>query len=371
MWLGTYTSLKKLSNTTRLNIKPTMLDLKSSPERSINREHRSSEKTPLLSRQPSVTFKTGKPAKKENKGSLFKVLCKIYGPSFLRAWFCKFMYDLMQFTSPILLSALISYTTNKNAGGKNTEPEWYGYTLAGAFFIVSFLQSTFFHQNFHIGMSTGMRARSAMIAAVYKKSLTMNNEARKTSTVGEIVNLMGVDCQRLQDMSGYLWMLWSAPFQIVLATLLLWQQLGPSVLAGLAVMILLIPLNGAISVKQRNMQTALMRYKDARLKLMNEVLSGIKVLKLYAWEKSFQKKILDIRNKELDILKRYGYLQAFSTFSFTCAPFLVTLASFATYVLISDENYLDAQKAFVSLSLFNILRFPINLLPMMISYVIQ
>ncbi|XP_063439571.1 multidrug resistance-associated protein 1-like isoform X1 [Mytilus trossulus] len=342
----------------------------SQPAQSINREHRSSEKTPLLSRQPSVTFKTGKPAKKENKGSLFKVLCKIYGPSFLRAWFCKFMYDLMQFTSPILLSALISYTTKKQL--KSTaEPEWHGYTLAGAFFIVSFLQSTFFHQNFHIGMSTGMRARSAMIAAVYKKSLTMNNEARKTSTVGEIVNLMGVDCQRLQDMSGYLWMLWSAPFQIVVATLLLWQQLGPSVLAGLAVMILLIPINGAISVKQRNMQTALMRYKDARLKLMNEVLSGIKVLKLYAWEKSFQKKILDIRNKELDILKRYGYLQAFSTFSFTCAPFLVTLASFATYVLISDENYLDAQKAFVSLSLFNILRFPINLLPMMISYVIQ
>lgn len=61
----------------------------------------------------------------------------------------------------------------------------------------------------------------------------MNNEARKTSTVGEIVNLMGVDCQRLQDMSGYLWMLWSAPFQIVVATLLLWQQLGPSVLAGM------------------------------------------------------------------------------------------------------------------------------------------
>ncbi|CAG2204025.1 ABCC1 [Mytilus edulis] len=298
----------------------------SPPAQSINREHRSSEKTPLLSRQPSVTFKTGKPAKKENKGSLFKVLCKIYGPSFLRAWFCKFMYDLMQFTSPILLSALISYTTNKNAGGKNTEPEWHGYTLAGAFFVVSFLQSTFFHQNFHIGMSTGMRARSAMIAAVYKKSLTMNNEARKTSTVGEIVNLMGVDCQRLQDMSGYLWMLWSAPFQIVLATLLLWQQLGPSVLAGLAVMILLIPINGAISVKQRNMQTALMRYKDARLKLMNEVLSGIKVLKLYAWEKSFQKKILDIRNKELDILKRYGYLQAFSTFSFTCAPFLLNVS---------------------------------------------
>ena len=60
----------------------------------------------------------------------------------------------------------------------------------------------------------------------------MNNEARKSSTVGEIVNLMSVDCQRLQDMSGQLWMIWSAPVQILLATVLLWQQLGPSVLAG-------------------------------------------------------------------------------------------------------------------------------------------
>lgn len=64
------------------------------------------------------------------------------------------------------------------------------------------------------------------------QSLTMNNEARKTSTVGEIVNLMSVDCQRMQDLSGYLWMIWSAPVQITLAMYLLWIQLGPSVLAG-------------------------------------------------------------------------------------------------------------------------------------------
>lgn len=64
------------------------------------------------------------------------------------------------------------------------------------------------------------------------QSLTMNNEARKTSTVGEIVNLMSVDCQRMQDLSGYLWMIWSAPVQITLAMYLLWVQLGPSVLAG-------------------------------------------------------------------------------------------------------------------------------------------
>ena len=50
----------------------------------------------------------------------------------------------------------------------------------------------------------------------------MTNEARKGSTVGEIVNLMSIDCQRLQDMTGYLWMIWSAPLQITLALTLLW-----------------------------------------------------------------------------------------------------------------------------------------------------
>ena len=64
-------------------------------------------------------------------------------------------------------------------------------------------------------------------------------------------------------------------------------------------------------------------YREQIMGCLKYCLVSLQVLKLYAWEKSFQTKILDIRNKELDILKRYGYLQAFSTFSFTCAPFLV------------------------------------------------
>ncbi|ESP02027.1 hypothetical protein LOTGIDRAFT_75052, partial [Lottia gigantea] len=147
--------------------------------------------------------------------------------------------------------------------------------------------------------------------------------------------------------------------------------LGPSVLAGLGVMVLLMPVSGFIAAKQRKYQISQMKLKDQRIKLMNEVLNGIKVLKLYAWELSFQAKILDIRNQELDILKKSAWLNAFGTFTWTCAPFLVTLATFATYILSSDQNYLDAQKAFVSLSLFNILRFPMNLLPMLLSFIVQ
>ena len=90
------------------------------------------------------------------------------------------------------------------------------------------------------------------------QALTMSNEARKTSTVGEIVNLMSVDAQRLQDATGYLWMVWSSPLQIVIAVYMLWGILGPSVLAGLAVMVLLIPVNGVMASYQRKLQVSWM-----------------------------------------------------------------------------------------------------------------
>nr|KAG5700435.1 hypothetical protein BaRGS_010348 [Batillaria attramentaria] len=332
-------------------------------------EDDASETTSLLANRATISkgSKDDKEKKaKQVEASLFKVLAKTYGTELLASWGCKFIYDLLQFVSPQLLDVLIAYTNNKQ-----NEAEWKGYVYACAFFVVAVTGSVFFHQQFHIGMTLGMRIKSACISAVYHKALTMSNEARKGSTVGEIVNLMSVDCQRLQDMTGYLWMVWSAPLQIGLALWLLWGQLGASVLAGVAIMVLLIPLNGFLAVKSRQYQMQQMKLKDARLKLMNEVLSGMKVLKLYAWESSFEQKVTDIRDKELVVLRKSAYLNAFSTFTWTVAPFIVTLATFATYIVTSESHYLDAGKAFVSLSLFNILRFPINLLPMIISYLAQ
>lgn len=69
-----------------------------------------------------------------------------------------------------------------------------------------------------------------------------------------------------------------------------------------------------------------MKCKDNRIKLMNEILNGIKVLKLYAWELAFREKILEIRQKELKVLKKSAYLAAMATFTWVCAPFLVSKA---------------------------------------------
>lgn len=153
----------------------------------------------------------------------------------------------------------------------------------------------------------------------------MSNTARKESTVGEIVNLMAVDAQRFMDLVTYLNMIWSAPLQIGLAIYFLWGILGPSVLAGLAVMIILIPVNGVIANKAKNLQIKQMKNKDERVKLMNEVLNGIKVLKLYAWEPSFEQQVLKIRDKEVHVLKQAAYLNAGTSFIWSCAPFLVSL----------------------------------------------
>ncbi|XP_058792378.1 multidrug resistance-associated protein 1 isoform X9 [Phymastichus coffea] len=303
--------------------------------------------------------------KKKKMASVLLPLCKAFGPIFLFGVMLKFVQDIMVFISPQILKLLIQFV-------KNDEPIWKGFFYAVLLFLTAVIQTLVLSQYFHRMFLVGLRMRTALIAAIYRKALRMSNSARKESTVGEIVNLMSVDAQRFMDVTAYINMIWSAPLQILLALYFLWRILeGPAVLAGLAVMIILIPVNALLAGKVRNLQIKQMKNKDERVKLMNEVLSGIKVLKLYAWEPSFEEQILNIRNKEIKVLKEAAYLNAGTSFIWSCAPFLVSLVSFATFILIDDTHILDSETAFVSLSLFNILRFPLSMLPMMISNVVQ
>ncbi|NWR70013.1 MRP3 protein, partial [Centropus unirufus] len=303
--------------------------------------------------------------KPSRKPSFLKALLRTFGPYFLIGSFFKLIQDLLTFVNPELLRVLIGFIKSKDA------PAWWGFLVAALMFICAVLQTLILHQHFQYCFVTGMRLRTGITGVIYRKSLVITNSAKRSSTVGEIVNLMSVDAQRFMDLVTFLNMLWSAPLQIFLALYFLWQTLGPSVLAGVAVMVLLIPFNSAIAMKTRAFQVEQMRHKDARIKLMNEILGGIKVLKLYAWEPSFSDKVLEIRKNELHVLKKSAYLHAVSTFAWVSAPFLVALTTFAVYVSVGEKNILDAEKAFVSLSLFNILKFPLNMLPQVISNVAQ
>ncbi|XP_078610229.1 multidrug resistance-associated protein 1-like isoform X14 [Branchiostoma floridae x Branchiostoma japonicum] len=323
------------------------------------------DKSELIAGKGEVEIVEGSESAKKCNPSLFKALVRCFWPLFAVSAIYKLIQDILLFVSPQLLKLLIAFTKDKDIYS------WKGYLYAVLLLLVAIIQSLVLHQYFHGCFVMGMRLRTVIISAVYKKSLVVTNEARKSSTVGEIVNLMSVDAQRFMDLSTYLHMIWSAPFQIAVSLYFLWQTLGPSILAGLGVMILLIPINIVMANKTKQLQVKQMIQKDARIKLMNEVLNGIKVLKLYAWELSFKEKIEKIRSKELQILRNTAFLNAGASFTWVCAPFLVSLTTFAVYVLVDERNILDAEKAFVALSLFNILRFPLNMLPNLITSMVQ
>ncbi|XP_033248598.1 multidrug resistance-associated protein 1 isoform X4 [Drosophila miranda] len=319
----------------------------------------------------NVTFENPhgeKTGRKKGMASIMPPIYRSFGGVFLFGALMKLITDTLTFAQPQVLSLIIGFVEDQRT---DPQPEWKGILFSVTLFVLAAAQTFILGQYFHRMFIVGLRIRTALINAIYRKALRISNATKKESTVGEIVNLMAVDAQRFMELTTYLNMIWSAPLQIGLALYFLWQQLGPSVLAGLAVMIILIPVNGVIASRIKTYQIRQMKYKDERVKLMNEVLSGIKVLKLYAWEPSFEKQVLDIRDKEIATLRSTAYLNASTSFLWSCAPFLVSLVTFATYVLIDENNVLDATKTFVSLSLFNILRFPLTMLPMLITNLVQ
>ena len=88
---------------------------------------------------------------------------------------------------------------------------------------------------------------------------------------------MAADAQKLQDVTGYLHMYWSAPLILIVVLYFLWQELGAAAFAGFGLMVLLAPINMYVGNKQKSLQGAQMKHKDSRIKMMNEILNGIKV----------------------------------------------------------------------------------------------
>ena len=246
-----------------------------------------------------------------------------------------------------------------------------GYFFTFALLLSSIVQSLIVQHYFHRMFVVGSRIRTSLMGLIYKKSLTLSSQSRKETTVGEMVNIMQVNTQSFVELLTYINMIWSAPLQIIICIVLLWKYLGPASLAGLATMILFIPLNAFLSNKAKILQTKKLKFQDSRIKLISEILNGIKVLKLYGWELSFQKIVSKIREDELIILLKTSIYNVVINFSWGIASFLIASASFVIFILIDSNNNLDASIAFVSLTLFNQMRFPLIILPQLISALVQ
>ena len=153
---------------------------------------------------------------KENL-SIFRPLVVSFGLSFLAGSCLKFIHDIAVFIAPVLLKAIIHFASSADA------PVWRGVFFSVCLLLVAFMQTLLLSTYFYRMYLVGLWVKSALISAIYRKSLTVTAEAKKGSTSGEIVNLMSVDAQKITDMLPYLNMLWSSPLQITVAIYMLYQ----------------------------------------------------------------------------------------------------------------------------------------------------
>ncbi|KAJ7224438.1 multidrug resistance-associated ABC transporter [Mycena pura] len=306
------------------------------------------------------------------KHGVWKSLFLAYGGPYMTATFLKLVQDILAFMQPQLLRLLLAYISRYqgsryDTGGFNPLE---GFSIGVIMLVASVTQTVLLNQYFQRTFETGMRVRAGLVTAIFSKAMALSNDERGRST-GDIVNLMSVDAIRMQDLCTYAIIAISGPFQIILAFISLYNLLGWACFVGVAVMILSMPLNTVLARILKRMQEQQMKNRDERTRLMSELLSTIKSIKLYAWESAFIRKILAVRNdKELRMLRKIGLLNSFSSALWSGIPLLVAFSSLATAAWTSPKP-ITSDVIFPAISLFMLLQFPLAMFSQVISNIIE
>ncbi|XP_054161810.1 multidrug resistance-associated protein 1-like [Oppia nitens] len=221
----------------------------------------------------------------------------------------------------------------------------------------------------------GQRMTACLISAVYRKSLVLDYNDRKNHvTSGQIISLMSIDCTRFTDGMLNIAFAISSPAQILVILGLLYSELGASpTLASAAIICLMLAICLSTSKSVKHYITKQIKYKDQRIQLTNDLLNGIKVTKLYAWETAFYKMIVKLRANEIRHIRWSSMLGVIYVFMATCSPYIVFSVAFIAYIFIDDGSggQLDAQKLFVSMALCLFLRNVLFYLPTGIDAVLS
>ncbi|KAL0363618.1 UNVERIFIED_CONTAM: ABC transporter C family member 2 [Sesamum calycinum] len=293
---------------------------------------------------------------------LLRALNRSLGGRFWYGGFWKIGNDASQFIGPLILNHLLQSM-------QRGDPAWIGYIYAFSIFVGVVFGVLCEAQYFQNVMRVGYRLRSTLVAAVFRKSLRLTHESRKRFASGKITNLMTTDAEALQQICQSLHTMWSAPLRIVVALVLLYQQLGVASLLGALMLVLLFPIQTLIISKMQKLTKEGLQRTDKRIGLMNEILAAMDTVKCYAWETSFQKKVQSVRNDELSWYRKAQLLGALNSFILNSIPVVVIVISFGVFTLLGGD--LTPARAFTSLSLFAVLRFPLFMLPNIITQVVN
>nr|XP_012230280.1 PREDICTED: probable multidrug resistance-associated protein lethal(2)03659 [Linepithema humile] len=282
-------------------------------------------------------------------------------PSLLRTIFRTFIYEytllgliqilnefIIRLGTPLLLGGLLRYF-RKDSTESYENALWYGagISIATVIYVISGNQTIF--GAFHVGA----KVRTAVCSVIYRKALRLSKTALGETAPGKVVNLVANDVNRFDLVTIFIHHMWSAPLCTIIVGYILYAEVGYAGLIGIAIIFVVVPIQsytGKLSSKFR-LQTAIKT--DERVRLMDEIISGVQVIKMYAWEKPFCAMVELARKLELQVVTKSSYIRgiymSFNLFTTRMALY----CTLVTMLLIGNE--LTADKIFVIMSYYNIL----------------
>uniref|UniRef100_A0A667Z5H1 Multidrug resistance-associated protein 4-like n=1 Tax=Myripristis murdjan TaxID=586833 RepID=A0A667Z5H1_9TELE len=191
------------------------------------------------------------------------------------------------------------------------------------------------------------------------EALCLSSAAMGKTTTGQIVNLLSNDVNKFDEVTIFLHFLWVGPLQAAAVVGLLWIEIGPSCMAGMVVLIFLMPMQTMFGRLFSKFRTKTAVLTDSRIRTMNEVVSGMRIIKMYAWEKPFAALVSEVRRKEISKIMKSSYLRGLNMAFFFTASKIILFITFTFYVLLG--NTISASSVFVTVSLYTAVRLTVTL----------
>ncbi|KAI8618287.1 P-loop containing nucleoside triphosphate hydrolase protein [Chytriomyces sp. MP71] len=218
---------------------------------------------------------------------------------------------------------------------------------------------------FKLASAEGIKFRAAFSSLIYRKSLRLSAAARAEFNSGKIMTLVATDTARIEMFYMYSQMGWTAPITVFAIIGFLVYYIGWAALIGIGVIFATMPIQMYLFKNLSEIRRTVAPITDKRVKLTNEVFSGIRLIKFFAWETPFLEKIEEIRQLEIaQVLRR----ALFNAFAMTVAFSIPVLAcGFAFIAYGATRSTLNPADVFPALTWFNMLRFPLMFVPAVIS----
>ncbi|EON64929.1 hypothetical protein W97_04163 [Coniosporium apollinis CBS 100218] len=376
-----------------------------------------------MSSKLKVAFK--RRVEQGNKRPLVGAMYETFKFEFILGGVCQLIAGLVQVLAPFVLRFLIQFAADAYRAQMRGGPApsiGRGLGLVFGITAMQVVQSLCTNHFMYRGMMVGGEARAVMISVIFDKAMVLSGRAKaggksleapsspppgvqpgseaekkwyqkilkrkakdgkkgkKDSAKGvdgdgqgwgngRIVNLMSTDTYRIDQASGMFHLIWTSPIAILVTLALLLVNLGESALAGFGLLVIMMPLLGRAIRSLFKRRAAINKITDQRVSLTQEILQAVRFVKYFGWETSFLGRIAAIRNREIRSIQWVLAIRNAINAVGMSMPVFASMLAFITFSL--TNNVLNPAPVFSSLALFNSLRLPLNLLPLVIGQVID